>query len=138
MWPLRVRKASGIGFRLGVSIPHVYNATGKECRCKHIAAVEHLLLISSEASLGKKISIEEHKLKCPKCKKKKYVRDGWYRGEHEDRQRYKCNACGRRFRDNLGFEYRRFSRKRGCSPRWPFCLGDFDKNGLKYLSRGWI
>ena len=52
-----------------------YHTTGKKCRCKHIAVVEHLLLISSEASLGKKISVEEHELRCPKCKNKKYVRE---------------------------------------------------------------
>ena len=39
--------------------------------------------------------------------------------------------------DHLGPDIRvsRFSRKRGCSPRWPFCLGDLDKNCLKYLSK---
>ena len=87
-----------------------YHTTGKACRCKHIAAIEHLLLISSEASLGKKISVKEHELKCPKCKEKNYVCNGWHYGEHEDRQRYKCKACGRRFGDNLGFEYRHMPR----------------------------
>ena len=40
-----------------------------------MAAVEHLLLISSGASLGRKISVEEHELRYPKCKNKKYVRE---------------------------------------------------------------
>ena len=43
---------------------------------------------------------------CPDCKKERYTRDGWYHGKHEKRQRYKCTICKRRFRDNLGFEYR--------------------------------
>ena len=30
----------------------------------------------------------------------------WHRGEHKDWLRYKCPICKRRFRDNLGFEYR--------------------------------
>ena len=30
-----------------------------------------------------------------------------YRGKYEDRQRYKLHECGREFRDNLGFKYRR-------------------------------
>ena len=40
-----------------------------------MAVVEHLLIISSEAAPGKKISVEEHELRCPECKKKKYVRE---------------------------------------------------------------
>ncbi len=53
-----------------------YHTTGKGCRCKHIAAVEHVLLISSEAALGRKIDIREQDLACPDCKEKKYSRDG--------------------------------------------------------------
>ena len=40
-----------------------------------MAAVEHLLLISSEAALGKKISVKEHELRCSECTKKKCVRE---------------------------------------------------------------
>ena len=36
-----------------------YHTTGKGCRCKHIAAVEHTLLISSEAAFGKKVDVKE-------------------------------------------------------------------------------
>ena len=82
-----------------------YHTTGKGCRCKHIAAVEHTLLISSEAALGKKVDVKEKELVCPDCKKGEHTRDGWYHGKHEKRQRYKCTVCKRRFRDNLGFEY---------------------------------
>ena len=57
-------------------------------------------------TFGKKVDVEEKELYCPGCKKKRYVRNGWYCGKHEKRQRYKCVICGRRFRDNLGFEYR--------------------------------
>ena len=62
-----------------------YHPTGNGCRCKHITAVEHELLISSEAALGKKIEINEHKPMCSKCKEKKYTRDEWYHGKHEKR-----------------------------------------------------
>ena len=47
---------------------------------------------------------------CSDCKKRKYTRDGWYHGRHEKRQRYRCTVCKRRFRDNLGFEYRQVPR----------------------------
>ena len=40
-----------------------------------MAAVEHLLLISSEAALGKKISVEEHERGVLIVRKKKYVRE---------------------------------------------------------------
>ena len=53
-----------------------YHATGKGRRCKHIAAVEHMLLISSEAALGRKVDVKERELRCPKCKENKYARDG--------------------------------------------------------------
>ena len=54
----------------------VYHTTGKGCRCKHIAAVEHALLISSEATLGKKVDVKEQDLVCSDCKKEEYTRDG--------------------------------------------------------------
>ena len=53
-----------------------YHATGEGCRCKHIAAAWHALLISSEATLGKKVDVREHDLACPDCGAKKYSRDG--------------------------------------------------------------
>ena len=92
-WDVASQNTDGNRYWVSFEFEHstcecAYHTTGKECGCKHIAAVEHLLLISSEAALGKKISVEEHELKCPTCKKKKFVRDGWYRGEYEDMQRY--------------------------------------------------
>ena len=54
--------------------------------------------------------IEEKDLVCPDCKKKKYTCDGLYYGKYGDKQRYRCSTCGRRFRDNLGFEYRQVPR----------------------------
>ena len=52
-------------------VPH----HGERVQCKPIAAVENLLLISSEAALGRKISVKEYERRCPECKKKKYVRE---------------------------------------------------------------
>lgn len=46
-----------------------HHTTGKGCRCKHIAAVEHTLFISSEAALGKKVDIKKQHMVCPHCKK---------------------------------------------------------------------
>lgn len=74
-----------------------YHTAGKGCRREHIAAVEHTLPISYEAALGKKADVKGDLL-CPDCKEKKYIRDGWYRGKHEKRQRYRCSICGQRFR----------------------------------------
>lgn len=45
-----------------------------------------------------------------RCREKKYTLDGWYRSKHEDRQRCRYSACGRRFWSNLGFEYRQVPR----------------------------
>ena len=87
-----------------------YHTTGKGCRCKHIAAVEHMLLIQSQPAGGKPTAVGGQKLRCPGCKKTKYTPHGRYHGEHEDRQIYKCSVCGRRFRDNLGFGYRHVPR----------------------------
>ena len=86
-----------------------YYITGNVCRCKHIAAVEHTLFISSEAALGKKVEVRKQDLACPDCREKD-SRDRWCRGKHEKRQWYKCTICKRRFRDNPDFEYRQVPR----------------------------
>ena len=103
-----------------------YHVRGRGRRCKHIAVVEQLLAISSEPAPGGHTVIKEQEVKCPECNRKDYTRDGVYRGRYEDKQRYKC-LCGKRFRDNLGVEYRQMPRRlirailmlygRGC--RWP-------------------
>ena len=93
--------------RDGPTCECAYHVHGRGRRCKHIAAVERLLLISSKRAPGNHVVIKEQELRCPDCKKQNYKRNGVYRGKYEDRQRYKCHECGRGFRDNLGFEYRR-------------------------------
>ena len=87
-----------------------YHATGRGRRCKHIAAVEQLLSISSEPAPAEHIVIEEQEMRCPKCKCMDYTRDGIYHGKYEDKQLYRC-SCGRQFRDNLGVEYRQIPKK---------------------------
>ncbi len=114
-WDVASQSEEGVWYRVSFAgdsptCECAYHTTGKGCRCKHIAAVEHTLLISSEATFGKKVEVEEKELCCPGCKEKRYVRNGWYRGKYEKRQRYKCTICGRRFRDNLGFEHRQVPR----------------------------
>ena len=87
-----------------------YHATGRGRRCKHVAAVEQLLSISSEPAPAEHIVIEEQEMRCPKCKRKDYIRDGTCHGTYEDKQMYRC-SCGRQFRDNLGVEYRQIPKK---------------------------
>ena len=78
----------GVGYSLWVRAPRasVYiTPPEKGCRCKHIAAVEHTLFISSEAALGKKVDIMKQHMVCPHCKKEGYTGDGWYYSKHEKR-----------------------------------------------------
>ncbi len=93
--------------RDGPTCECAYHVRGRGRRCKHIAAVEQLLLISSKRAPGKRTVIKEREIRCPDCEKQNYKRNGVYHGKYEDRQKYKCRECGRGFRDNLGFEYRR-------------------------------
>ena len=41
---------------------------------------------------------------CPKCKCKKYIKNGKRKKKLGPAQRYLCKSCGHRFTDNLGFE----------------------------------
>ena len=114
-WDVASQGTEGVWYRVSFAgksptCECAYHTTGKRCRCKHIAAVKHALLISPKAALGRKVDVREQDLACPDCGAKKYSRDGWYHGRHEKRQRYKCTVCRRRFRDNLGFEYRQVPR----------------------------
>ena len=54
-----------------------YYSTGNGTRCKHISAVEHLMLAEVESeSSHEKVIIDEQKLACLECKKTEYVRNG--------------------------------------------------------------
>ena len=64
-----------------------YYVKGKGSRCKHIAAIEYMLLKETESSPTGKSIIGEVGLKCPKCGKKNYVRNG---KDEYGKQRYKC------------------------------------------------
>ena len=86
-----------------------YHTTGKGCRCKGMAAVECLVLAEDESPRAGKTVIGEKDLECPKCHRSEYVRNGRDRCRSGERQRYLCKGCGRRFRDNLGFERRHVS-----------------------------
>jgi transposase-like protein/predicted RNA-binding Zn-ribbon protein involved in translation (DUF1610 family) len=63
-----------------------------------------MLLKETESPSMGRLIIGEVELRCPDCKEKNYVRNG---KDGSGRQRYRCKECRRRFRDNLGFEYRR-------------------------------
>ena len=84
-----------------------YHVAGKGRRCKHIAAVEYMLLQEAESSTGKEVVIGEAELKCTECGSKEYVKNGHdTKCKSGKKQRYKCKECRHRFRDNLGFERR--------------------------------
>ena len=81
-----------------------YHTTGGQCRCKRMAIVEHLLLVAAESEYDpKEIVIERQCMKCPDCPSKEHTRDGWHYSEHQNKRRYRCSKCGRRFSNNLGF-----------------------------------
>ena len=106
-WDVASQSTEGVWYRVSFAdvsptCECMYYTTGKGCRCKHIAAVEHTLLISSEATLGKKVDIKKQCMMCPHCKKGEYTRDWRYHGKHEKRQRYKCTVCKRRFSGQSG------------------------------------
>ncbi len=90
-----------------------YHTTGKRCRCKHIAAIEHLILSETKSGCSERDNKEEVIGKpvqeCPKCHSKEFVCNGLYTGKSAKKQRYKCKECSHRFRDNRGFEYRHTS-----------------------------
>ena len=106
-WDVASQGMKGVWYRVSFAgesptCECIHHITGKGCRCKHMAAIEHTLLISSEATLGKKVDIKKQYLVCPDCKKEEYTRDGWYYGKYEKRQRYKCTVCKRRFSGQSG------------------------------------
>ena len=68
-WDVASQSEEGVWYRVSFAgesptCECAYHTTGKGCRCKHIAAVEHTLLISSEATFGKKVDVEEKELCC--------------------------------------------------------------------------
>ena len=84
-----------------------YHIHGEGCRCKHIAAVQYMLLQETKSSSKGERIIDEAKLKCPDCKSEEYVKNGKDKEcKSGEKQRFRCKKCNRRFRDNLGFERR--------------------------------
>ena len=65
-----------------------------------------MLLKETVSSPKGKLIIGEVGLKCPECGKEEHVLNG---KDDSGKQRYLCKLCDRRFRDNLGFEYRHTS-----------------------------
>ena len=65
-----------------------------------------MLLKETVSSPKGKLIIGEVGQKCPECGKERYVLNG---KDDSGKQRYLCKLCDRRFRDNLGFEYRHTS-----------------------------
>ncbi len=84
-----------------------YHVAGKGRRCKHIAAIEYMLLREAESPRSGETVIDEAELACTECGSKEYVKNGHdTRCKSGRKQRYKCKECKHRFRDNLGFERR--------------------------------
>ena len=96
------------GFHCGCK----YHEEGGGRRCKHIAAVEIILLREAHAvTSGEQLVIEPAEPACRKCGSGEYSRDAirWCPKRRDAVQRFRCKICGRRFSDNLGFEGRHFA-----------------------------
>ena len=52
---------------------YAYHTTGRGCRCKGMAAVEHLILAGTESPRAGRTVIGETELECPQCHKREYV-----------------------------------------------------------------
>ena len=88
----------------------ICHATGRGRGRERTAAVERPLAISSKPAPRGREAIGERESRRPDCGLKDPNFDGVYRGRYEDVQRY-GRPRGRRFRDNLGVEYRQIPRK---------------------------
>ena len=95
------------GFRCGCA----YHAEWRGRRCKHIAAVEFILMQEAEAAApGGEKRIAAPGPACPRCKTGSHCRDGIRRCRRRGPvQRFRCRSCGRRFSGNPGFEGSHFS-----------------------------
>ena len=70
-WDVASQSEEGVWYRVSFAgdsptCECAYHTTGKGCRCKHIAAVEHTLLISSDATFGKKVDVKEKESVLPR------------------------------------------------------------------------
>lgn len=75
-------------------------------RCKHMLAVD----ISAGRRTREATETVVHEINpraCRDCGSERTVKDSRRKIRNGYRQRYKCKDCGKRFCDNLGFEYRR-------------------------------
>ena len=71
-WDVASRGTEGVWYRVSLAgesptCECAYHTTGNGCRCKHIAAAWHALLVSSEAALDRKVDVGEQDLSCPDC-----------------------------------------------------------------------
>ena len=72
-------------------------------KCKHQFAVELSLQIRRRIENARRVVPLDYQL-CLSCGSEQVKRDGILHNQSGDIQRYECNACGKRFSQNLGFE----------------------------------
>ena len=97
------------GFRCECS----YHTKGRHRKCKHIAAVEFVMMREAEAAPRTgETKIAAPTQTCPKCRSGRICKDGIRRCKRRGPvQRFRCHTCGRRFSGKPGFEGRHFSPK---------------------------
>lgn len=79
---------------------HVY----RNVKCKHIIAIEYSIELRREVEVSTKTVISPIALACVDCQSDKIIKFSIRHNKGGDLQRYKCNACGKRFSFNIGFE----------------------------------
>ena len=86
-----------------------YHVNRKGARCKHIVAVEMLLVSQANVQdAGEPMTLDKPDVRCPNCKSVKFCKNGNRYHKHRDpTQTFKCRKCNRRFTGKPGFEHRR-------------------------------
>ena len=86
-----------------------YHVNRNGARCKHIVAVEMLLVSQANVpDAGEPMTIDKPDVRCPNCKSVKFCKNGNRYHKHLDpTQTFKCRKCNRQFTGKPGFEHRR-------------------------------
>ena len=86
-----------------------YHVNPNGARCKHIVAVEMLLMSQANVpDAGEPITLDKPDVRCPNCKSVKFCKNGNRYHKHRDpTQTFKCRKCNRQFTGKPSFEHRR-------------------------------
>jgi hypothetical protein len=106
--------------------------TYRQVKCKHIWAVEFSLAFRN--SVKKNIVIEPLSPNvCPYCTSTKIIKRGLRHNSYGDLQRFRCNACGKRFVQNYGFEKMKATPRAITSAMQLYFTGESLRNVQKFL-----